>query len=689
MMQVEQRSAEGTERLGKLTLVDLAGSEKVSKSCCVGETLEEAKKINWSLTALGKVIDALAEQRPHVPYRDSRLTRVLEEALGGNCRTTLLVAVSPMTQHYDETLSSLRFATRAKAVRNHAKVNYMYSADQLLVLVAQLQRELASANRQIAVFSGGKWPEEQSEKPKEERRKRNETTDWLRTKEGRMRLRVPLDKLPQNDDGNDEVSADLRSPSGATSCGSARSLASSETSHSEDLLPERAAPFLDDEKWRPLALAARDAMRSMEAALLAQEAVLEEAGLLRPGNSGSSSSAAGNRGSSSRAVAAEGSEQGAPESGAGMSSAGHGTRCAAAMRGDATDGRRSLGNAASTECSQEARGEGNTLDNNSLSERWRALRHAVDARSLHWRLQVERHKTETLSLELEMRKRHTEEREKDLEKLSSRLAVMLQDNTFDGKVDDLSSSVRRLLPPTRKSSGDASSSSSAPRAIRCSADSGGGPEQASSQTSARHSRIARPVPRGCSARGSRSELLQGVCEASLEPRSPLDDSGSWLQTSCRGPVAGTGEAMSSREAKPGEASSAMPPRAGSTSFDGQLERLSSAMSAKLEALQLSHGELEARVAGLQSELEDRNRQTAEIAAELGARDVRISALRHEVRVRDALLGHLHEDALRRAEHKDHEVERLVEQAMLPLTTILSSRQAATAAAINERSLLVH
>jgi hypothetical protein len=113
------------------------------------------------------------------------------------------------------------------------------------------------------------------------------------------------------------------------------------------------------------------------------------------------------------------------------------------------------------------------------------------------------------------------------------------------------------------------------------------------------------------------------------------------------------------------------------------------MSAKLEALQLSHGELEARVAGLQSELEDRNRQTAEIAAELGARDVRISALRHEVRVRDALLGHLHEDALRRAEHKDHEVERLVEQAMLPLTTILSSRQAATAAAINERSLLVH
>jgi kinesin family protein 5 len=161
MMQVEQRSCEGTERLGKLTLVDLAGSEKVGKSGCVGETLEEAKKINWSLSALGKVIDALAEQRPHVPYRDSRLTRVLEEALGGNCRTTLLVAASPFSQNADETLSSLRFATRAKAVRNHAKVNYMYSSDQLLFMVSTLQRELASANRQLANF--GSLPREQGD----------------------------------------------------------------------------------------------------------------------------------------------------------------------------------------------------------------------------------------------------------------------------------------------------------------------------------------------------------------------------------------------------------------------------------------------------------------------------------------------------------------------------------------------
>ncbi|CAE7321793.1 kif5 [Symbiodinium necroappetens] len=80
VLHVEQQSLQGEERLGKLTLVDLAGSEKVSKNECVGETFEEAKKINWSLSALGKVIDALAEQRSHVPYRDSKLTRVLQES---------------------------------------------------------------------------------------------------------------------------------------------------------------------------------------------------------------------------------------------------------------------------------------------------------------------------------------------------------------------------------------------------------------------------------------------------------------------------------------------------------------------------------------------------------------------------------------------------------------------------------
>jgi hypothetical protein len=155
----------------------------------------------------------------------------------------------------------------------------------------------------------------------------------------------------------------------------------------------------------------------------------------------------------------------------------------------------------------------------------------------------------------------------------------------------------------------------------------------------------------------------------IHPKGSLSHSDEWSLL-----VAGTGEAISS----PAN-SCVIVTNAGSGNA-------ASTMSERFEALQLSHGELEERVAGLQCELEERNRQLAELAADVGAKDVRVLALRHEVRVRDALLGHLQEDSLRRAEHKDREVEHLVEQAMKPLTTILSSRQAAHAAAIGERSL---
>lgn len=150
-LRVQQRTPEGLTRNGKLTLVDLAGSEKVNKSGSDGEMLEEAKKINSSLSVLGHVIDALAERRPHVPYRDSKLTRILEDSLGGNCRTTLLVACSPSSAHFSETLSSLRFAARAKKVCNYARVNVTQGAAdrQLLNKIAQLRRELAKAHHEL------------------------------------------------------------------------------------------------------------------------------------------------------------------------------------------------------------------------------------------------------------------------------------------------------------------------------------------------------------------------------------------------------------------------------------------------------------------------------------------------------------------------------------------------------------
>ena len=86
---------QGSKRAGRLNLVDLAGSEKVGKTGAKGQTLEEAKKINQSLSALGQVIKSLADQKKHVPYRDSKLTRILQEALGGNSKTSLIVACSP------------------------------------------------------------------------------------------------------------------------------------------------------------------------------------------------------------------------------------------------------------------------------------------------------------------------------------------------------------------------------------------------------------------------------------------------------------------------------------------------------------------------------------------------------------------------------------------------------------------
>jgi hypothetical protein len=151
-LHVLQQTCHDTVRQSKLTFVDLAGSEKVAKSGSSGEMLEEAKKINTSLSALGHVIDALAEKRPHVPYRDSRLTRILENSLGGNCRTTLLVACSPSSAHSVESLSALRFAARAKKVCNMVCLRKAESnADdrRLMDRICTLREELARAHQML------------------------------------------------------------------------------------------------------------------------------------------------------------------------------------------------------------------------------------------------------------------------------------------------------------------------------------------------------------------------------------------------------------------------------------------------------------------------------------------------------------------------------------------------------------
>uniref|UniRef100_A0A3Q3WVW4 Kinesin-like protein n=1 Tax=Mola mola TaxID=94237 RepID=A0A3Q3WVW4_MOLML len=132
LINIKQEHVETEQKLcGKLYLVDLAGSEKVSKTGAEGALLDEAKNINKSLSALGNVISALAEGRKsHVPYRDSKMTRILQDSLGGNCRTTMFICCSPSSYNDVETKSTLMFGQRAKTIRNTVSVNLELTAEQ-------------------------------------------------------------------------------------------------------------------------------------------------------------------------------------------------------------------------------------------------------------------------------------------------------------------------------------------------------------------------------------------------------------------------------------------------------------------------------------------------------------------------------------------------------------------------------
>ena len=128
-----------------INLVDLAGSERQDKTGATGQRLKEAVGINQSLTCLGQVISVLAENaegaNKFVPYRNSSLTRILQNALGGNSQTIMICAISPATDNYEETLSTLRYADRAKKIKNKPIVNES-ETDKLI-------RELKAENERL------------------------------------------------------------------------------------------------------------------------------------------------------------------------------------------------------------------------------------------------------------------------------------------------------------------------------------------------------------------------------------------------------------------------------------------------------------------------------------------------------------------------------------------------------------
>ncbi|XP_056244420.1 kinesin heavy chain-like [Seriola aureovittata] len=132
LINIKQENVETETKLsGKLYLVDLAGSEKVSKTGAEGAVLDEAKNINKSLSALGNVIAALSEgTKTHVPYRDSKMTRILQDSLGGNCRTTIIICCSPSVYNEAETKSTLMFGQRAKTIKNTVSVNLELTAEE-------------------------------------------------------------------------------------------------------------------------------------------------------------------------------------------------------------------------------------------------------------------------------------------------------------------------------------------------------------------------------------------------------------------------------------------------------------------------------------------------------------------------------------------------------------------------------
>ena len=142
----EPDSGESHICVGKLNLVDLAGSERQAKTGATGDRLKEATKINLSLSALGNVISALVDGKTnYIPYRDSKLTRLLQDSLGGNAKTVMVANIGPSKFNYDETLTTLRYANRAKNIKNKPRVN----EDPKDAMLREFQEEIARLKAQL------------------------------------------------------------------------------------------------------------------------------------------------------------------------------------------------------------------------------------------------------------------------------------------------------------------------------------------------------------------------------------------------------------------------------------------------------------------------------------------------------------------------------------------------------------
>ncbi|KIK96808.1 hypothetical protein PAXRUDRAFT_825572 [Paxillus rubicundulus Ve08.2h10] len=149
-------------KVGKLNLVDLAGSENIGRSGAENKRAREAGIINQSLLTLGRVINALVDRSSHVPYRESKLTRLLQDSLGGRTKTCIIATTSPARSNMEETLSTLDYAIRAKSIRNKPEINQRMTRNSLLKeYIAEIERlkadVLAAREKNGIFFSEETW----------------------------------------------------------------------------------------------------------------------------------------------------------------------------------------------------------------------------------------------------------------------------------------------------------------------------------------------------------------------------------------------------------------------------------------------------------------------------------------------------------------------------------------------------
>lgn len=155
---IKENTVDGDELLktGKLHLVDLAGSENIGRSGAVDKRAREAGNINMSLLTLGRVITSLVEKAPHVPYRESKLTRLLQDALGGRTKTSIIATISPASINLEETLSTLDYAHRAKNIQNKPEVNQKLNKKELIgeysEEIERLRRDLMAMREKNGVY---------------------------------------------------------------------------------------------------------------------------------------------------------------------------------------------------------------------------------------------------------------------------------------------------------------------------------------------------------------------------------------------------------------------------------------------------------------------------------------------------------------------------------------------------------